>query len=119
LNPDVDVETLLRTGLPSAGAQEAIIPSPKSPEQVDEASPGSSHEYEWHEAPLSTDDEQVQSLRDGMALLSTDPSASGYLGKYKSNVLPQLRGSQSHRKQCRFQHVANNLLFTFAARISR
>jgi hypothetical protein len=47
---------------------------------VDEASPGSSREYEWHEAPLSTDDEHIHSLRDGMALLSTDPSESGYIG---------------------------------------
>ena len=45
---------------------------------MDEASPGS-HEYEWHEAPLSNDDD-VHSLRDGMALLSTDPSESGYIG---------------------------------------
>jgi transcriptional regulatory protein GAL4 len=86
LNPDVDIETLLRTGLPSAGGQQANSPSPKSPEQRDEASPGSSHEYEWHEAPLSTDDEQVHSLRDGMALLSIDPSASGYLGECRSYI---------------------------------
>jgi transcriptional regulatory protein GAL4 len=58
LNPDVDIETPLKSGL-STGGQEANNPSPKSPEQVDEASPGSSHEYEWHETPLSTEDEQI------------------------------------------------------------
>lgn len=81
LNPDLDVESLLKNGVPSASPPPANNPSPKSPQQIDEASPGSSHEYEWHEAPLSTDEEQVHSLRDGMALLSTDPSASGYLGR--------------------------------------
>jgi len=86
LNPDVDIEILLKNGFPSTGGQEANNPSPRSPEQVDEASPGSSHEYEWHEAPLSTEDEQIHSLRDGMALLSTDPSASGYLGECRSHT---------------------------------
>jgi transcriptional regulatory protein GAL4 len=81
LNPDVDTEALLKSGIPSSTPQPANNPSPKSPLQVDEASPGSTHEYEWHEAPLSNDDEQIHTLRDGMALLSTDPSESGYLGR--------------------------------------
>jgi transcriptional regulatory protein GAL4 len=79
LNPDVDIENLLENGLP-ADRQPATKPSPRSPQQIDEASPGSSHDYEWHEAPLSSD-EVVHSLQDGMALLSTEPSGSGYLGK--------------------------------------
>jgi transcriptional regulatory protein GAL4 len=83
LNPDIDVEQALKDGGPSAPPQPASKSSPKSPEQVNEASPGSSHEYEWHEAPLSNDEEQVHSLRDGMALLSTDPSESGYIGILK------------------------------------
>lgn len=88
LNPDVDIESLLKNGVPSARPP-ANNPSPKSPQQVDEASPGSSHEYEWHEAPLSNDDEQVHSLRDGMALLSTDPSESGYLGSSAGSSMLQ------------------------------
>ncbi|TVY84637.1 Regulatory protein GAL4 [Lachnellula suecica] len=85
LNPDVDIENLLKNGVPSASTP-ANNPSPKSPLLLDEASPGSSHEYEWHEAPLSTDDEQVHSLKDGMALLSTDPS-SGYIGNGFRHVI--------------------------------
>jgi transcriptional regulatory protein GAL4 len=80
LNPDIDIEQALKNGVPSAPPKPPSTASPRSPQQVDEASPGSSHEYEWHEAPLSNDKEQVQSLRDGMALLSTDPSESGYIG---------------------------------------
>lgn len=86
LNPDVDIEALLKSGVPSANTQSANNPSPRSPSNRDEASPGSSHEYEWHEAPLSNEDEQTHSLRDGMALLSTDPSESGYLGMYTSTA---------------------------------
>jgi transcriptional regulatory protein GAL4 len=78
----VDIENLLKNGVPSAQSP-ANNPSPKSPQQVDESSPKSTHEYEWHEAPLSNDDQQVHSLRDGMALLSIDPSESGYLGMLK------------------------------------
>ncbi|KAH6667955.1 fungal-specific transcription factor domain-containing protein [Halenospora varia] len=89
LNPDVDIEALLKNGVPSTSPQPANNPSPKSPQQVDEASPGSSHEYEWHEAPLSNDEEPVHSLRDGMALLSTDPSESGYLGSSAGSSMLQ------------------------------
>jgi transcriptional regulatory protein GAL4 len=79
LNPDVDIENLLENGIPD-DRQPMTRPSPKSPQQqVNETSPSSSHDYEWHEAPLS--DDQVYSLQDGMALLSTDPTGSGYLGK--------------------------------------
>lgn len=85
LNPDIDIEQVLKNGIPSAPLQPASNASPKSPEQVNEASPGSSHEYEWHEAPLSNDEEQTHSLRDGMALLSTDPSESGYIGIFYSS----------------------------------
>jgi transcriptional regulatory protein GAL4 len=79
LNPDIDIEQALQNGIPSAPPKPASTASPRSPQQVGEASPGSSHEYEWHEAPLSNDEEQVHSLPDGMALLS-DPSESGYIG---------------------------------------
>ncbi|KAF4628358.1 hypothetical protein G7Y89_g9791 [Cudoniella acicularis] len=89
LNPDVDIEALLKNGVASTSSQPPNNPSPKSPQQVDEASPGSSHEYEWHEAPLSNDDEQVHSLRDGMALLSTDTSESGYLGSSAGSSMLQ------------------------------
>jgi transcriptional regulatory protein GAL4 len=81
LNPDVDIESLLKNDIPVVSPKPPNNSSPRSPQQVDEASPGSSREYEWHEAPLSNDSEQVHSLRDGMALLSTDPSESGYLGR--------------------------------------
>ncbi len=82
LNPDVDIETLLKNGIPSTQppANNPSPKTPKSPQQVDEASPGSSHDYEWHEAPLSSNIEHNHSSKDGMALLSTDPSESGYLG---------------------------------------
>lgn len=73
LNPDLDIENLLENGLPPE-RQPATKPSPRSPQQIDEASPGSSHDYEWHEAPLSND-ETAHSLQDGMALLSTEPVA--------------------------------------------
>lgn len=52
LNPDLDVESLLENGVPSASPPPANNPSAKSPQQIDEASPGSPHEYEWHEALL-------------------------------------------------------------------
>jgi len=45
LNPDVDVKTLLKNGVPSATCQPANDPSASSPPKVDEASPGLSHEY--------------------------------------------------------------------------
>ncbi|KAG4432882.1 hypothetical protein IFR05_011628 [Cadophora sp. M221] len=88
LNPDVDIENLLKNGIPST-KQPTNNPSPKSPQQMDQTSPGSSHDYEWHEAPLSSDVEQVQSSRDGMALLSTDPSESGYLGSSAGSSMLQ------------------------------
>ncbi|PVH88996.1 hypothetical protein DL98DRAFT_524609 [Cadophora sp. DSE1049] len=88
LNPDVDIENLLKNGIPSTQVPTSN-PSPKSPQQIDQASPGSSHDYEWHEAPLSNDLEQAHSSKDGMALLSTDPSESGYLGSSAGSSMLQ------------------------------
>ncbi|CAG8976997.1 hypothetical protein HYALB_00012849 [Hymenoscyphus albidus] len=89
LNPELDLESLLKNGLPSASPPPVNQLSPRSPQQIDQASPGSTQEYEWHEAPLSTDHEQIHSFKDGMALLSTDPSSSGYLGSSAGSSMLQ------------------------------
>jgi len=77
LNPDVDIESLLKDSETSINSQ---LASPSSSGTSPPAPTGSSNKYEWHEDPLSADEDEIQSPRDGMALLPTDPSDSGYLG---------------------------------------
>jgi transcriptional regulatory protein GAL4 len=77
LNPDVDIESLLKDSETSING---LLASPSNPSTSQRAPTGSSNKYEWHEDPLSADEDEIQSPRDGMALLPTDPSDSGYLG---------------------------------------
>jgi transcriptional regulatory protein GAL4 len=77
LNPDVDIESLLKDSETSVSGQ---LAKPSSPGTSQAAPTGSSNRYEWHEDPLSADEHEIQSPRDGMALLPTNPSDSGYLG---------------------------------------
>jgi transcriptional regulatory protein GAL4 len=77
LNPDVDLEILLENSDTTSNSR---LTSPSNSGSSHHSPADSSNNYEWHEDPLSTDEYEIQSPRDGMALLPTDPSDSGYLG---------------------------------------
>lgn len=90
LNPEIDVEALLKNRKKTRGAfiSPSKSPDPDDVQEVDSFTP--LNEYEWHESPLSPlqdSSHESKGSGDGMASLPSKPDGSGYLGSSSGSSL--------------------------------